>query len=124
MALYVYFSFSALRNVSPKKLKGYNLKQSALMYTIHALCFLSVYLHTYEDKIIIFYGATLLYMLLLSEFCKFIYKNYSVTLINITKMMLCIGFIMLTRLSFDKTIYNLRYGHHYSHVHTMYNVQI
>ena len=64
----------------------------------------AIYLHSYQDKIIIFYGAQLIYFLLVIQICKLYCKNHNRQLINVMSMMLMIGFVMLTRLSIDKAI--------------------
>ena len=68
MAIYTYESFRALKNVKNEKdeikQKKFCFKQSLLFFIIHGLMYTSIYLHTFQDKIIIFYGAQLIYFLL------------------------------------------------------------
>lgn len=104
MALFAYESFMALRDKDLIKQKKYCFKQSFLMYLIHMLCFLCIYLHTMQDKIIIFYGMQLIYFILVVEINKLCYKDYNRPLVNAMNMMLVISFSMLTRLSFDKAV--------------------
>lgn len=104
MAFYTYESFQSIKDREKQKTRQYCFKQSFLFYLIHALCYLSIYLHTFQDKIVIFYGMQLIYFILLIEISKMIYKNYNRQLLNVMSMMLMIGFVMLTRLSYDKAM--------------------
>ncbi|MBQ2745834.1 MAG: FtsW/RodA/SpoVE family cell cycle protein [Lachnospiraceae bacterium] len=104
MAFYVYESFQAIRDTDDLKKRKYCFKQTFIMYLVHALCYTTIYLHTLQDKIIIFYGVQLIYFILVIEICKLIYKKYNRPLMNVMCMMLMISFTMLSRLSYDKTI--------------------
>lgn len=102
MAVYAYESFQAIRDTDELKKRKYCFKQTFLMYVIHALCYTTIYLHTLQDKIIIFYGAQLIYFILVIEICKLLYRKYNRPLMNVMCMMLMISFTMLTRLSYTK----------------------
>ena len=105
MALYTYETFQAIRDrAKVDKTRRYCTKQTFLFYIIHLCCYLTIYLHTLKDSIIIFYGAQLIYFILLIEINKLLYKNHNRQLLNLMSMMLMLGFTMLTRLSFDKAI--------------------
>lgn len=104
MAFYVYESFQAIRDVDELKKRRYCFKQSFLMYVIHALCYTSIYIHTLQDKIIIFYGVQLLYFILVIEINRLLYKKINRPLMNVMCMMLMVSFTMLTRLSYSKAI--------------------
>ncbi len=104
MAFYVYESFQAIRDKDEQKQRKYCFKQSFLMYIIHALCYLSLYLHTMQDKIVIFYGVQLIYFILVIELNKLFYRKYNRPLLNVMCMMLMVSFTMLTRLSYNKAI--------------------
>ncbi len=104
MALHGYESFQAIRDKDAIKKRKYCFKQSFLMYIIHLFCYVSIYLHTMQDKIIIFYGIQLIYFILVVELNKLCYKNHNRPIINSMNMMLVISFTMLTRLSFDKAV--------------------
>ncbi len=103
-AFYVYESFQAIRDKDELKKRKYCFKQTFLMYVIHCLCYVTIYLHTFQDKIIIFYGLQLIYFILVIEICKLLYKKYNRPLMNVMCMMLMISFTMLTRLSYNKAI--------------------
>ena len=108
MAFYTFVSFRAIKTIKKDKdiikEKRNCFKQSLLFFIMHALMYTSIYLHSYEDKIIIFYGVQLIYFLLLIQICKLYCKNHHRQLMNVMSMMLMIGFVILTRLSIDKAI--------------------
>ena len=108
MTYYTYASFRGIKNIKTEKdvirEKKYCFKQSFVFFLIHGLMYTSIYLHTYQDKIIIFYGVQLLYFILLIQISKLYCENHNRQLLNVMSMMLMIGFVMLTRLSIDKAI--------------------
>lgn len=104
MAFYTYESFQAIRDRDKdnQKTRKYCFKQSFIFYVIHGMCYVTIYLHTFQDKIVIFYGAQLIYFILLVEINKMLYKNHNRPLMNVMSMMLMVSFTILTRLSYDK----------------------
>lgn len=104
MAFFTYESFQAIRDRDSQKTRQYCFKQSFIFYLIHGMCYLTIYLHTFQDKVIIFYGMQLLYFILLIEINKMIYKEKNRPLLNVMSMMLMIGFVMLTRIAYNKAV--------------------
>ena len=104
MAFFTYESFQAIRDRDSQKTRQYCFKQSFIFYLIHGMCYLTIYLHTFKDKVIIFYGMQLLYFILLIEINKMIYKEKNRPLLNVMSMMLMIGFVMLTRIAYNKAV--------------------
>ena len=108
MVYYTYVSFRAIKSIKNEKdeikEKKFCFRQSFLFYLIHCLLYVSIYLHTFQDKIIIFYGAQLIYFLLLIQICKMYCKKHNRQLMNVMSMMIMIGLTILTRLSFDKAL--------------------
>lgn len=104
IAIYTYQCFSALKNKPEEKKKGIYRGQRFLMYLIHFIAFLVIYLNVGKDTILIFYGAQVLYFILVRTLYKILYKKASLLLLNNMSMLLCIGFIMLTRLSYTRSI--------------------
>lgn len=108
MAFYTYVSFRAIKTIKKDtdviKEKKNCFKQTFIFFILHALMYTAIYLHSYQDKIIIFYGAQLVYFLLLIQISKLYCKNHNRQLMNVMSIMLMIGFVILTRLSIDKAI--------------------
>lgn len=84
-----------------KQRKIYNL-QKVLMYSIHGLGFLCLYLKDNNVEIIGFYLMQVVVISVIFMFYHFMYKRCSVLLLNNMCMLLVMGLIMLTRLDFDK----------------------
>lgn len=102
MAGYTYYNF---RYFKMKTADGKNRmckKQNQLLFLIHALAFLLMYLRTENLEILKFYGMQLVFFVGYLTAYRLAYKNCSRLLLNNACVLLAIGFIMLTRLSFDK----------------------
>ena len=80
--------------------------QNRAMYAIHFLAYAVMYLKTENDGVrlmlIAFYVAQVVFFLCYIYLYRFLYRNVSRLLVNNTCMLLCVGFIMLSRLSLDK----------------------
>lgn len=76
--------------------------QSVSMILLHVLAYAVIYLRTEEERMVLFFGAQLLFFLLYRTLYRVLYRNRSRLLLNNACMLLIIGFIMLTRISFDR----------------------
>lgn len=104
-AFYTYEGFASLRRrLSQEKKNRILSRQSLSIYLIHGLGYLSIYIATDEDTVLIFYVAQFIFFKVLQNCYQLIYENTSRLVTNNLCMLLCIGFIMLTRLSFDKAL--------------------
>lgn len=74
--------------------------QKVMLYGIHALGFLCLYLQQNDVQLVGFYLMQVMLISGIFMFYHYMYKNPSILLINNMCMLLVIGFIMLTRLSF------------------------
>ena len=104
--IYVFECFHVFR--SGKEEQGqkssYRL-QKVMLYGIHILGFLCLYIQEQNEKLILFYLIQTVLISGIFLFYHYMYKNPSILLINNMCMFLVIGFIMLTRLS---TTYAMR----------------
>lgn len=98
---YLNFRFFSVKAEKKKRICG---KQNIMMFLIHLLAYLILYLKTEEVKMLIFYGAQVLFFLCYIYLYRLFYRNVSRLLVNNMCMLLCVGFIMLTRLSFDRAV--------------------
>ena len=104
-AFYTYECFSAFRSrISADKRNGIFDRQLVLMYLIHLDAFVVIYAVTAEPKIILFYVLQVVLISILVGNYQFLYPKASRLVTNNMCMLLLIGFIMLTRLSYDKAI--------------------
>ena len=108
MAVYTYanfrfFSFADLRR--KQKVCG---RQNRCMFLIHFLAYLVLTLKAGDEllkmQLWAFYAAQVVFFLCYIYLYRLIYRNVSRLLVNNTCMLLCVGFIMLTRLSLDKAV--------------------
>ena len=104
MTMYTYLCFSIFGYYDPDKKKRMLRRQNVLMFTIHIIAFLVMYLEKQDIKLLAFYlmqvvlfGTTILLY-------TFIYPKVSRLVVNNMCMLLCIGMIMLTRLNYEKAV--------------------
>lgn len=106
MAVYTYanFRYFSLKDMGRKQ--RVCAGQNRAMYAIHFLAYAVMYLKTENDGVrlmlIAFYAAQVVFFLCYIYLYRFLYRNVSRLLVNNTCMLLCVGFIMLSRLSLDK----------------------
>lgn len=104
MALYTFQCYTVFHKRDEEARDYLFLRQNMLMFFMHFVAFTVLYLEMAENTVLIFYGAQVIYLAaVLVLFCN-LYPRASRLLINNMCMLICIGFIMLTRLSYDKCI--------------------
>lgn len=104
-ALYTYECFAVFRHkVTAEKQSRIFKRQIVLMYLIHLDAFLVIYAVTDEAKMIIFFFLQVLLIAAILGFYQVFYKNASRLVVNNMCMLLIVGFIILTRLSYDKAV--------------------
>lgn len=79
-------------------------RQLVCMFMLHFLANLIIVLNTKSEVMILFYGAQVLFFLCYIYLTRFFYRNVSRLLLNNVCMLLCTGFIMLTRLNPEKAM--------------------
>lgn len=104
IACYTLFNFGYFSFEDEEKKRVVCARQNQAMFLLHLLAYLVLYLSVGEEKILFFYGAQVLFFLGYLFLFRFLYRNVSRLLLNNACMLLCVGLIMLTRLSFDKAV--------------------
>ncbi len=100
---YVFGAFYVFRfGKQPEKQKNIYIVQKVFLFVIHGLGFLCLYLQDNNMELVGFYLMQVMLLSVIFMFYHFMYKRCSVLLINNMCMLLVIGMIMLTRISFDK----------------------
>lgn len=104
ITMYTFFCFSIFGYQDPDKKKRMLRKQTVLMFLIHLLAFISMFLATEDIKMLMFYlmQAALFGAIILLY--TIIYPKVSRLVINNMCMLLCIGMIMLTRLDYASAV--------------------
>ena len=102
--MYTFLCFSIFGYQDPDRKRYLLRRQNILMFLMHAIAFAVMYLQTNDIKMLAFYlmqvvlfGATIILYTLL-------YPKVSRLVVNNMCMLLCIGFIMLTRLNYSYAI--------------------
>ena len=96
---YTYLCFSIFGYYDPDKKKSLLRKQNVLMFMIHIIAFLVLYLKTEEIKILAFYLMQVVLFGVVILLYTNIYPKVSRLVVNNMCMLLCIGMIILTRLN-------------------------
>lgn len=104
-SFYAYECFAAFRHkISVQKQERIFKRQIFLMYLIHLDAFLVIYAVTGEEKTILLYFLQVLLISAILGCYQLFYKKSSRLVTNNMCMLLVIGFIILTRLSYDKAV--------------------
>ena len=104
MALYTWECFSALKNRPVAVRKRIFTRQNAIIYLLHFVGYTVIYINNPADEIIIYYGAQLVYFVVVLGIFPIIYPKISRALLSNMCMLLAISFIILTRLDYDKSL--------------------
>ena len=101
-AFYTYECFAAFRQkIKPEQREHILSRQCAAIFLIHLDAFAVIYLVTDDISMLIFYAAQAVLLAMIQTCYQLFYSRSSRLLTNNLCMLLTIGFIMLTRLSFD-----------------------
>ena len=100
---YIFGAFYVFRyGKQPEKQKIIYHIQKVFLFAIHGLGYLCLYLQDNNTELVGFYLMQVVLLCIIFMFYHFMYKRCSVLLLNNMCMLLVIGMIMQTRLSFDK----------------------
>lgn len=104
MLFYVIQSLFILFGKNESNISGKYNRQMLLMFFVHFTCFVSICFETGEMDYFYFYIFQQLLLLGIIALFRVIYPDGDRFLINNMCMLLAIGFIILTRLSYDKAV--------------------
>ena len=104
MAVYTYLNFSYFRFHDVWEQNRTCARQNVMMFFIHLIAYAILFLKSEDERVVLFYLAQLVFFTAYIGLYRLFYRNMSRLLVNNMCMLLCVGFIMLTRLSFDKAI--------------------
>lgn len=102
MALYTYECFAVFRYNTEERRNGIYIRQNLLMFLIHFTCFLVICTETDEIDYLFFYAFQEIILFAAISLFHMIYPKINRLLINNIGLLLGIGFVILTRLSYDK----------------------
>lgn len=104
MICYTWQSFAYFRKQNEEQKRRIAFLQNICILSVHFLGYLCGYLSTGRDEMILLYSAQVVYFVCVIFMAGVIYPNSSRMLISYMCMLLNIGFIMLTRLSFPLAV--------------------
>ena len=102
MTVYTFSCFSVFTKVEPRDEKKVLLRQNVLMFIIHFIAYLVMYLRTSDQRLLMFYAAQLVLLIATIVLYSIIYPKVSRLIVNNMCMLICIGLIILTRLNYDQ----------------------
>ena len=104
ITMYTYECFTVFGYADGDKKRRILRNQNKLMFMIHFLAFAGMYLKIGEIKILIFYAVQVVLLLAIILLYTWIYPKASRLVVNNMCMLMTIGFIMITRLSYNKAV--------------------
>ena len=108
ICFYTYQSFNVFRTHDIRKQNKIFLNQNYLMFLMHLMGYLVIYIKTDDLKVWVFYGAQVVLLAGMLLFYALVYKRSSRLLTNNVCMLLTISFIILTRIDFDSSVRQFR----------------
>lgn len=104
MAIYTFDCFAVFNYLDHYTQKSILRRQNCMMYMIHFIAFLVMYLQSGEKKMVIFYlMQVVLFAAIILLYTK-IYPRVSRLVVNNMCMLMAVGFIMITRLSYSLAV--------------------
>lgn len=103
-AIYTYYSYAVLVVKNEDRQRRIYKSQTTCMFLIHLDAFMVLFAVSRELKILVFYGAQVLFILFLFLIYRIIYRRAATLVVNHMCMLMIIGFIILTRLDPDSAI--------------------
>ena len=103
-ALYTWSCFSVFKRRDKERQKAIFRRQNLLMFLFHLDGYMVLYDQTDNLQILLFYGAQVIFFLIVISSYKLLYEQSAQLLVNNMCMLMSIGFLILTRLSYEKAI--------------------
>lgn len=104
IAIYAFQCFTVFTYEDSKTKNKVFRNQNVVMFMIHFMAFIGMYFKTGENKILIFYFVQVLMLIAIIWLYTKCYPKISRLLVNNMCMLLTIGLIMITRLSYNKAV--------------------
>lgn len=102
--IYTYMSFGYFRYHDAWKQERICRRQNVVMMLLHFVGMAVLYLKSDDDRVVLLYLAQAVFLIAYIGLYRLFYGRRSGSLINNMCMLLCVGFIMLTRLAFDRSV--------------------
>ncbi|MDY3854928.1 MAG: FtsW/RodA/SpoVE family cell cycle protein [Butyribacter sp.] len=106
-AIYTWYCFSVFAGKNKEKKELVYKKQNKIMYTIHFICSLVLFLNSLDVGILLLYLAQLAFLVFVNKAYIYVYQNASKIVLNNMLMLLMIGFVMIERLKQEYAVKQL-----------------
>ena len=104
MSIYTLECFAVFRYKNEDDRNGIYMRQIVCMFLVHFIGFAAICLETSDTSYIVFYGFQQILLFAVIALFRVIYPEANRLLINNMCMLLAISFVVLTRLSYEKSI--------------------
>lgn len=104
MGIYTYFGFRVFSKKDEDSKNLLYLKQKVIFFLLHFMMNFIIFIQTDSMELIVFYLAQVVFFAALSALYGAIYPKASKLLLNHMCMLLMVGFVMLSRLSFGRAV--------------------
>ncbi|MFT3984104.1 MAG: FtsW/RodA/SpoVE family cell cycle protein [Lachnospiraceae bacterium] len=104
MAVYTFACFSVFRYSDEESRNGIYIRQNVFMFLIHFVSFAALCIEMKDGRLILFYALQQITLFGVIVLYRVIYPNANRLIVNNMCLLLTIGFIILTRLSYDKAV--------------------
>lgn len=104
IAVYTYLNFTYFRYREERKQNKVCSRQNKAMFVLHFVAYIILFLKTEDERMVLFYLAQVVFFVCYQWVYRLFYRKASRILVGNICMLLCIGLIILTRLSFDKAV--------------------
>lgn len=104
IALYTLECFLVFRHQDEERRSGCYIRQNLLMFLVHFSCFLVICFETGKVEYLLFYVLQQILLFATIVLFRMIYPKGNRLIINNMCMLLSIGFVILSRLSFERAI--------------------
>lgn len=104
MILYTYESFAVFRYHEEERRRGIYVRQGLLMFAFHFSCFVTICFETGDSSYLFFYAFQQIMLYAFTVLYRMLYPRSNRLVSNNMCMLLCIGFVILTRLDMSKAI--------------------
>jgi peptidoglycan glycosyltransferase len=102
IAIYTFFAYRVLGTTDKEKQNRIYINMKVIIFFFHFVCYFILYLNTQSLKIIFLYGLEVISLILVFTLYQWVYENLSKPILHNMVLLLTIGYVMLTRLSYDK----------------------
>lgn len=103
-AIYTFECFAVFRRRNEEERNGIYIRQIICMFLVHFIGFAAICLETGDMNYIIFYGFQQILLFATIALFRVIYPDANRLIINNMCMLLAIGFVILTRLNYNKAL--------------------